>query len=93
MTPAPEVLVDTSVWIEHFRRGSAPLAELLAGDAVRMHPLVLLELACGSPPAPRARTLADLARLRPAPQAGQPSACWSAWERLDPENTWVTMVS
>ncbi|HNE60107.1 MAG TPA: VapC toxin family PIN domain ribonuclease [Ottowia sp.] len=71
MTPAPEVLVDTSVWIEHFRRGSAPLAELLAGDAVRMHPLVLLELACGSPPAPRARTLADLARLRPAPQAGQ----------------------
>lgn len=68
---APEVLVDTSVWIDHFRRGSAPLADLLTRDAVRMHPLVLLELACGSPPAPRARTLADLARLRPAVQAGQ----------------------
>lgn len=65
-----DALVDTSVWIDHFRRGNAHLADLLAGDAVRMHPLVLLELACGTPPAPRARTLADLRRLRPAVQAG-----------------------
>ena len=69
--PMGDVLVDTSVWIDHFRHGNARLADLLASDAVRMHPLVLLELACGTPPAPRARTLADLGRLRPVAQAGQ----------------------
>lgn len=31
-----------------------------------MHPLVLLELACGTPPAPRTQTLAYLSQLRPA---------------------------
>lgn len=33
------------------------------------HPFVLGELACGTPPAPRQRTLADLALLLPAQQA------------------------
>jgi hypothetical protein len=28
------------------------------------HPLVVLELACGTPPAPRERTLSDLRKLR-----------------------------
>jgi len=69
MTPAAGVLVDTSVWVDHFRRGHEGLADLLARDAVLMHPHVLLELACGTPPAPRARTLADLGRLRMARQA------------------------
>ena len=32
---------------------------------------VLAELACGTPPAPRQRTLGDLARLRPASLASQ----------------------
>lgn len=69
MTSAAQVLVDTSVWIDHFRHGNTRLIELLAQDAVSMHPFVLLEIACGTPPAPRARTLADLARLRRSPQA------------------------
>lgn len=63
------VLVDTSVWIAHFRHGNAQLANLLAHDCVLMHDFVLLEIACGTPPAPRARTLATLALLRMAPQA------------------------
>jgi len=69
MTPAAEVLVDTSVWVDHFRRSQAALVDLLARDAVLMHPHVLLELACGTPPVPRARTLAHLGRLRMAQQA------------------------
>lgn len=69
MTSAPRVVVDTSVWIDHFRNGNSRLVGLLAQDRVLMHPYVLLELACGTPPAPRARTLADLARLRPAQRA------------------------
>jgi len=41
-------LVDTSVWVGHFRRGDAKLAELLDRGAVVMHPFVVGEIACGS---------------------------------------------
>ncbi|KVM81977.1 type II toxin-antitoxin system VapC family toxin [Burkholderia stagnalis] len=58
------VLVDTSVWVEHFRRPLPALIQLLRVDNVLMHPLVMLELTCGTPPEPRARTLGDLALLR-----------------------------
>lgn len=60
------VLVDSSVWVSHFRRPSPPLTALLLADRVLCHPLVLLELACGTPPAPREATLRDLKRLRQA---------------------------
>jgi predicted nucleic acid-binding protein len=42
------VLVDTSVWIDHFRRKNARLAELLDGSQVWSHPFVIGELACGN---------------------------------------------
>ena len=42
------VLADTSVWIEHFRRGHAGLAGPLAEGFVLMHPFVSGELACGN---------------------------------------------
>lgn len=42
------VLVDTSVWIAHFREGQAALADLLSEGVVLMHPLVAGELACGN---------------------------------------------
>lgn len=41
------VLVDTSVWVEHLRRGSASLARLLEAGRVACHPFVVGELACG----------------------------------------------
>ena len=66
-----KVLVDTSVWVDHFRYGQPSLMQLLALDAVLIHPYVVAELACGTPPAPRRRTLDDLARLRPAVQVNQ----------------------
>ena len=62
------VLVDTSVWVAHFREPNAALVALLNADQVLMHPMVLGELACGTPPE-RARTLSDLALLRQAQQA------------------------
>ena len=65
------VLVDTSVWVEHFRNSHPALPPLLAMDAVLIHPYVLAELACSTPPAPRQRTLTDLARLRSSAQASQ----------------------
>jgi predicted nucleic acid-binding protein len=60
------VLADTSVWIAHFRKPSPILQTLLYADQVLCHPLVLIEVACGSPPAPRERTLSDLRQLRSA---------------------------
>jgi predicted nucleic acid-binding protein len=58
------VLVDTSVWVGHFRRANPVLGSLLEIDSVLCHPLIVLELACGTPPAPRERTLSDLKMLR-----------------------------
>jgi predicted nucleic acid-binding protein len=63
------VLVDTSVWVDHFRRPNAVLAELMVLDQVLTHPLVVGELACGKPPEPRLRTLGDMALLLPSDQA------------------------
>lgn len=62
------VLVDTSVWVDHFRRHNAVLVDLLALDLVMVHRLVLGEIACGTPP-DRARTLTDLDRLQQPQQA------------------------
>jgi predicted nucleic acid-binding protein len=42
------VLVDTSVWINHFRRTDAHLVDLLRENQVLTHPMVVGELACGS---------------------------------------------
>lgn len=42
------VLVDTSVWVEHFRRGLPELANLLDAGSVVCHPFVMGELACGN---------------------------------------------
>jgi predicted nucleic acid-binding protein len=66
-----DVLVDTSVWVGHFRQRNEVLVGLLASDHALTHPLVLGELACGTPPA-RSRTLGDLALLRQAQQASLP---------------------
>jgi len=60
------VLADTSVWVAHFRRANPALQSLLANGRVLCHPLIVIELACGTPPAPRERTIGDLKKL---PQA------------------------
>lgn len=59
------VLVDTSVWIDHFRRHNAALVSLLNRDQIHIHPMVIGELACSTPPSPRTQTLGDLALLPP----------------------------
>jgi predicted nucleic acid-binding protein len=58
-------LVDTSVWVEFFRGASRarPLAGLLEGNEVLLHPWVLGELALGGLGPKRAAVIADLRRL------------------------------
>lgn len=60
------VLVDTSVWVAHFRNANSDLIGLLKNDEVCCHPLIIAELACGTPPTPRIKTLKDLSLLRTA---------------------------
>jgi predicted nucleic acid-binding protein len=62
------VLIDTSVWVDHFRRRNAALVEVIEWDLGLTHPMVVAELACGTPPAPRAKTLGDIGLLRPVRQ-------------------------
>jgi len=42
------VIVDTSVWVSHFREGNTELANLLNNGEVVCHPFVIGELACGN---------------------------------------------
>ena len=62
------VLIDTSVWTDHFRQRNNILLNLLELDLALMHPLVVGELACGTPPA-RLQTLSDLELLQHTQQA------------------------
>lgn len=64
-----DVLIDTSVWIDHFRQRNEALVSLLNMDLALTHPMVLAELACGTPPAPRRQTLNDIGLLRQTQQA------------------------
>jgi len=42
------VLVDTSVWVKHFRQGNIGLDALLIEGQAVCHPFVVGELACGN---------------------------------------------
>ncbi|KGD65755.1 hypothetical protein Y5S_00979 [Alcanivorax nanhaiticus] len=63
------VLVDTSVWVAHFKHTNEALSILLSNDQVLTHSFILAEIACGTPPAPRNRTLSDLSLLGHANEA------------------------
>ncbi len=63
------MLVDTSVWIDHLRRGNATLVALLEQTQVWTHAFVVGELACGNL-ARRDKLLSALTALPHAPIAG-----------------------
>lgn len=62
------MIVDTSIWVDHFRRDEPKLRRLLETGAVLIHPFVAGELACGNL-ADREEILSLLGGLRPAPMA------------------------
>ena len=63
------VLIDTSIWIDHFRNGNDALVTLIGLDLALTHPMVVLEIACGTPPSPRIQTLNNIGLLQPCNQA------------------------
>ncbi len=44
------ILVDTSVWIDHLRRGNKSLIDMLNEGKVSVHPIILGELRLGNIP-------------------------------------------
>lgn len=68
------ILVDTSVWIDFFRRGSgvSALARLLADGEAWTHPFVIGELALGSLGRRRRQILEDLRLLPMLPLLAEP---------------------
>jgi predicted nucleic acid-binding protein len=56
------ILVDTSLWVQHFRKGVPTFASLLAAGEVSIHIIVLGELAAGNL-SRRSQTLDMLGRL------------------------------
>jgi hypothetical protein len=63
-------LVDTSVWIKHFRTPEPAPVQLLANGMAGIHPYVVGELACGSLKS-RESTLRLLRALPQAPVANE----------------------
>jgi predicted nucleic acid-binding protein len=64
------ILVDTSVWIDHFRTADATLIALLEEGIAATHPFVIGELAAGNLKS-RAQTLAYFRALPLSPLAGE----------------------
>ena len=64
------VLVDTSVWVGHFKQKNQHLVALLEDGVVVCHPYVVAEIACGTPFNRRA-IISLLAELESAPVATQ----------------------
>lgn len=56
------ILVDTSIWVDHFRSGVPKLERLLEEDRVLAHPFVIGELACANL-RNRSEIVADLGAL------------------------------
>ena len=60
------VLVDTSIWVAHLRKGNRQLERLLMDGEVICHPFIIGELACGTI-GNRNEILSLLNSLPPAP--------------------------
>ena len=56
------ILVDTSIWVDHLRKGDGELADLLESGMVLTHPFILGELALGNL-RQRQTVLGDLSNL------------------------------
>ena len=65
-----KVLVDSSVWVGHFKQRNDHLVALLEAGVVICHPYIVGEVACGTPPARKA-IIGMLSELESAPVAAQ----------------------
>ena len=69
------ILVDTSIWVDHLRRGDVGVTEALHANQVATHDFVIGELACGHLKA-RGQILALLAQLPRVAAASEPETLY-----------------
>jgi predicted nucleic acid-binding protein len=74
------ILADSSVWIDHFRRGNGALADALENGLIVSHPFVIGEVACGTIRR-RAEILTLLKQLDSTPTVANAEALRLAEER------------
>lgn len=76
------IILDTSIWVEHFRRGDPRLANLIENDEIVLHPYVHGELLLGGIAANRSAS-AELQIMPVAPVASaNEAAAFIAWAKL-----------
>lgn len=75
------VLVDTSVWVGHFKQRDERLVALLEAGLVVCHPYVVVEVACGTPP--RRSEVIDLLRALESVQVATPDELIELLQRRD----------
>jgi predicted nucleic acid-binding protein len=66
------VIVDTSIWIHHFRSRNEVLVALMENDLALTHPMVVAELACGSLDGSRIQTLSKIENLNSSTNVSLP---------------------
>jgi predicted nucleic acid-binding protein len=76
------IIVDTSIWVDHFKRPDPQLRELIAGGDILLHPYVYGELLLGGLPTKSdvSRALLDLDRC-PVASASE-AAAFIEWTQL-----------
>jgi predicted nucleic acid-binding protein len=76
------IIVDTSIWVDHFRRPQKELAALIAQGQIALHPYVFGELALGGFPS-NGPVVDEMMELVRAPIASAPETlAFIAWAGL-----------
>lgn len=76
------IIVDTSIWVDHFRRANEEIGRLLIMGQVVLHPFVYGELLLGGVPVQGA--IGELLREMPVPSTASPAeaAAFISWAKL-----------
>lgn len=76
------IVVDTSVWVDHFRKPMRALSELLSEGSVALHPFVYGELLLGGLPS-QSEAAVQLLKLQRSPLASaSETAAFIEWAGL-----------
>ena len=77
------ILIDTSVWVDHFRRVDDQVRQVMATAHIALHPYVLAELALGGLPDRSRPAFTDLTELdEPPVGSAKELLAFIAWARL-----------
>jgi predicted nucleic acid-binding protein len=76
------IIVDTSIWVDHFRRKTQSLVNLIADGGIMLHPYVYGELALGGFPTKGAAADEMLELARPPVASAKETLTFITWAEL-----------